>query len=326
MDPLSKLPTHWEALHTFNPASVVSGGKVILLYRAEDDSGDMKIGGHVSRLGMAVSSDGVHFSEMPAPVFYPANDGQQDRESPGGTEDPRLVVREDGTYILTYTQWSRRRRIFSIGVASSKDLKHWMKYGPAFGSTGRYADFKYKSAGIVTGFKNGRLVAVRIHEKYWMYWGEGQVHLATSDDLIHWLPVADKSGHPLVLLDKRLHASDSGFLETGPPAVVTKDGVVLLYNAKNAADKTKDPKVGASAYSVQEALFSIDDLSRLIGRTQKPVLAPALEWEKSGQYPSGTTFAEGLIPFRGRWWVYYGSADSFVGAATCGSIAAHEAK
>ena len=45
-DPILKKPVQWEALHTFNPAAIVKDGKVIVLYRAEDDSGDMAIGGH----------------------------------------------------------------------------------------------------------------------------------------------------------------------------------------------------------------------------------------------------------------------------------------
>src|ERR1700690_509340 len=32
-------PIHWEALHTFNPAAIVRGGKIYVLYRAEDSSG-----------------------------------------------------------------------------------------------------------------------------------------------------------------------------------------------------------------------------------------------------------------------------------------------
>jgi beta-1,2-mannosidase len=50
-------------------------------------------------------------------------------------------------------------------------------------------------------------------------------------------------------------------------------------------------------------------------RTQHPVLQPELDWEKSGQYTAGTTFGEGLVLFHGSWWLYYGSADSFVGVA-----------
>jgi predicted GH43/DUF377 family glycosyl hydrolase len=230
-------------------------------------------------------------------------------------EDPRLVEAPDGTYVLTYTQWSRKRGVYTIGVATSRDLQHWKKFGPIFGTTGKYGSLKYKSSGIVTEVKDGRLIAARMRGHFWMYWGEIEVHLATSDNLVHWTPVEDASGRPKMLLAKRAGRSDSGFPETGPPAVVTSKGIVLLYNAKNATDDTRDPAVGPGAYTVHEALFSLDDPSRLLGRTEEPVFAPALAWEKSGQYVAGTTFAEGLALFHGSWRLYYGSADSFVGVA-----------
>ena len=149
-DPILKAPVQWEALHTFNPAAIVRKGKVDVLYRAEDNSGAMEIGGHTSRLGLAESGDGIHFKRMGAPVFYPADDDQKAREWPGGVEDPRIVEREDGTYVLTYTQWNRKT--YSVGIATSRDLMHWTKYGPAFLTAlgGKYAQLKYKSAGIVT--------------------------------------------------------------------------------------------------------------------------------------------------------------------------------
>jgi predicted GH43/DUF377 family glycosyl hydrolase len=174
-DPVLHAPARWEALHTFNPAAIVRDGKVFVLYRAEDDSGAMQIGMHTSRLGLAQSADGVHFTRRAQPVFYPAEDDQKEREWPGGVEDPRIVEREDGTYVLTYTQWNRET--YSVGIASSKDLEHWTKHGPAFfaAAGGRYASLKYKSGGIVTTFdvKKGRLIAAKINGKYWMYWGEG---------------------------------------------------------------------------------------------------------------------------------------------------------
>ena len=125
-----KARSQWEALHTFNPAAIVRHGKVVVLYRAEDNSGAMEIGGHTSRLGLAESKDGIHFKRMAEPVFYPAEDDQKAREWPGGVEDPRIVESEDGTYVLTYTQWNRMT--YSVGIATSRDLLHWTKYGPAF--------------------------------------------------------------------------------------------------------------------------------------------------------------------------------------------------
>ena len=178
-DPILKAPAHWEALHTFNPAAIVRDGKIYVLYRAEDDSGAMAIGGHTSRLGLAESTDGIHFTRAEAPVFFPAKDKQQSREWPGGVEDPRLVEREDGAYVLTYTQWNRKT--YSVGIASSRDLTHWTKYGPAFltAAGGKYSRLQYKSAGIVTRIDpdKGRLIAAKIDGKYWMYWGEGAIHL-----------------------------------------------------------------------------------------------------------------------------------------------------
>lgn len=317
-DPVSGKLTHWEALHTFNPAAVVRGGKIHVLYRAEDDSGAMAIGGHVSRLGLAVSADGVHFNRMPQPVFYPAKDAQESRESPGGVEDPRIVERPEGGYVLTYTQWSRTTETYSVGIATSPDLVHWQKHGPAFAGAlgGRYDGLKYKSAGIVTRRVGEKLVAVRIGGKFWMYWGEIHVGLATSDDLVHWTPVEDAPGRTKVLLEARPGMADSAFPETGPPPVLTPRGIVMLYNAKNAEGAGGLAGLQPGTYTVEEALFQADAPGTLLARTDAPVFQPALPFEKSGQYAAGTTFAEGLVWFKGKWWMYYGCADSFVGVAT----------
>ncbi|HEX4065656.1 MAG TPA: glycoside hydrolase family 130 protein [Acidobacteriaceae bacterium] len=313
-DPIRKAPVHWEALHTFNPAAIVRNGSIDLLYRAEDNTGKMQIGMHTSRLGLAETSDGIHFTRRSAPAFYPAEDGQQSREWPGGVEDPRIVEAEDGTYVLTYTQWNRVT--YSVGIATSPDLMHWTKHGPAFlrSEDGKYSRLKYKSAGIVTALRNGRLIAVRIHGRYWMYWGEGAIHLATSADLLHWAPVEDARGQPVEVLRPRPGRFDSSFPETGPPPVLTPRGIVVLYNGKNAASGG-DSKLPANTYAVGEALFDARNPAHLLARTTNPVLEPTLPYEKTGQYIAGTTFAEGLVYFHGQWFLYYGCADSLVAVA-----------
>ena len=314
-DPILKSPVHWEALHTFNPAAIVRHGKVYVLYRAEDNSGEMEIGGHTSRLGLAESGDGIHFKRLPAPVFYPDEDGQKAREWPGGVEDPRIVEGEDGTYVLTYTQWNRTT--YSVGIATSRDLKHWTKHGPAFLNArgGKYAYLQYKSAGIVTRLDKDRLIAAKIEGRYWMYWGEGAIRLATSGDLIHWEPVEDVNGKPLELLRPRPGHFDSTFPETGPPPVVTSAGIVMLYNGKNAVSGG-DPALGSNAYAAGEALFDAHSPAHLLTQTEGPMLKPELPYEKTGQYAAGTTFAEGLVFFHKQWFLYYGCADSLVAVAT----------
>ena len=319
-DPIAKKPVQWEALHTFNPAAIVRHGKIYVLYRAEDNSGAMEIGGHTSRLGMAESEDGIHFKRSGEPVFYPAEDDQKAREWPGGVEDPRIVEREDGTYVMTYTQWNRET--YSVGIASSRDLKRWKKHGPAFltASGGKYASLKYKSAGIVTQVKDGRLIAAKINGRYWMYWGEGAIRLATSEDAIHWSPVEGTDGNPVELLRPRPGHFDSTFPETGPPPVLTSAGIVVLYNGKNA-EQGGDPVLGPSAYAAGEALFESTNPAHLLQQTDKPVLKPELPYEKTGQYAAGTTFAEGLVYFHDKWFLYYGCADSLVAVATAPAAA-----
>src|SRR5205807_2517672 len=126
--PVNDTVVRWEEHATFNPAAVVKDGKVHVLYRAEDASGDPQIGHHTSRIGLAESADGLRFTRRRAPVLYPDRDAQAPYEWPGGVEDPRVVESADGTYVLTYTQWNRR--IPRLAVATSRDLIHWTKRGP----------------------------------------------------------------------------------------------------------------------------------------------------------------------------------------------------
>eukprot|EP01031_Cornospumella_fuschlensis_P025041 gene25041-30246_t len=117
-----KKTINWEAKDVYNPSAVVRDGKVFLLYRAEDT---LKVVDGTSRLGLAVSEDGIHFKRQTKPVFYPDNDFMKKYEYPGGTEDPRLVETEDGKYILTYTAYDGKTA--RLCVASSADLQTWKK-------------------------------------------------------------------------------------------------------------------------------------------------------------------------------------------------------
>lgn len=139
----------WEADNTFNPAAAVKDGKIYVLYRAEDSSGD-GIGNHTSRIGIAVSKEGTTITRFPSPVLYPADDAGKQFEWTGGCEDPRVAVTADGTYLMLYTEWNHQ--IPRLAAATSKDLTHWTKYGPVFrtASGGKYADIFSKSASIVT--------------------------------------------------------------------------------------------------------------------------------------------------------------------------------
>lgn len=311
--PMRKRPVHWMAAHTFNPASVVKDGKMVVLFRAEDNPDEKVIGFHTSRLGYASSGDGKHFKVRAAPVLYPDEDSQKQAEWEGGCEDPRLCEGPDGTYYVTYTQWNRQR--VRLGLASSRDLIHWHKHGSAFAGS-RYEQLATKSAAIIQKIDGGRMKAARINGKYWMVFGENQIHIATSTNLINWSPVERSDGELLALMSRRPFHFDSDLPEVGPPPLVTGKGIVMLYNGKNSeSDANRDPTIGAGAYSGGQALLDLNDPTKLLERTDKPFIRPELPFEKSGQYKAGTTFLEGLSYFDRKLFLYYGTADTYVALA-----------
>lgn len=308
--PMQSKPVQWEHDHVFNPAATEFRGSVVLLYRAEDNSGS-GIGGHTSRIGFADSNDGIHFAKRPQPVLFPAKDTVKRFEWTGGCEDPRVVKRSDGLYVVTYTSWDRKTA--RLCVATSRDLTHWTKHGPVFAGTS-FADQWSKSGSIVTKLNHEKLEAVKINGLFWMYWGEGSIKIASSLDLIHWKPILTSPTEPLGALTPRANHFDSELVEPGPPAVLTKDGIILIYNGKNAqsgGDTTIDP----GAYAAGQALFDRTNPTKLIDRTDSYFFKPELPCERTGQYKAGTVFTEGLVRFNRRWYLYYGAADSFVGLA-----------
>lgn len=314
-DPMTGRTVAWQSKATFNPAAIVKDGKINVLYRAEQDRHIDSIGGHTSRIGLATSKDGITYTTAKEPIFYPDNDTQKEFEWIGGTEDPRIVESENGMYILTYTQWNGEYP--RLALATSADLKTWMKRGPIFKNykDGKYHNMETKSGAIVTQLKDGKLVAAKINGKYYMYFGVPHIWLATSTDLIHWEPVEDYAGNLAPVLNARPGYFDSWLVEAGAPPVLTEDGIVVLYNAGNSANiGVKD--LGNRVYTSGQALFDGKEPWKLLDRSDAPYLKPKLPFEKSGQYKDGTTFVEGLVYFKNKWYLYYGTADSMVGVAT----------
>lgn len=312
--PITQDSVAWESNDTFNPAATIYNGQIIVLYRAEDKSGE-GIGGRTSRLGYAYSDDGLHFQRKTTPVFYPDIDSQTEMEWPGGCEDPRIAVTEDGLYVMVYTQWNRKQA--RLAVATTRDLQTWNKYGPAFAKAygGRFIDDFCKSASIITKLVNGKQVIAKINGKYWMYWGEKFVNVATSHDLINWAPMLDEQGDFLQVMTTRPGKFDSDLTECGPPAIITDKGILLMYNGKNNGSDQGDPNYTPNSYCAGQALFDVTDPTKLIDRLDKPFFIPEANFEKSGQYPAGTVFIEGLVYHHDKWFLYYGCADSKVAVA-----------
>ena len=313
-DPMTNKKIAWEANDVFNPAATVKGNKIYVLYRAEDATG-IGIGTRTSRIGLAESVDGITMKRQPSPVLFPDNDDQKKFEWTGGCEDPRIGATEDGTFVMFYTQWNKK--VPRLAVATSEDLIHWKKYGAVFRKAykGSFFNTASKSASIVTKLVNGKQVIAKINGKYLLYWGEYFVNLATSADLINWTPMLNNKNKLLQVISTRPGYFDSDLTECGPPAIITRKGILLIYNGKNKRGKNGDKRYTANTYGAGQVLFSIDDPTKSIERLDKPFFVPTESFEKSGQYPAGTVFTEGLVYFKSKWFLYYGCADSRVAVA-----------
>ncbi|MGZ8509187.1 MAG: glycoside hydrolase family 130 protein [Chitinophagaceae bacterium] len=308
--PVRNSIVNWEEKDVFNPAAVVRHDTVFLLYRAEDKVG--KFAG-TSRIGLAWSLDGLHFTKHPVPVLYPDNDSLKKYEWEGGSEDPRIVEDENGTYFLTYTAYDGDKA--RLLVAASTDLYHWTKHGLAFADAynGKYIDHWSKSGAIVSQFKNGTPVAAKINGKYWMYWGDTDIFLASSDDLIKWMPVETNDGKLVAVFGPRKGKFDSDLVEPGPAAMLTDQGIVLIYNSRNVPAKG-DTTMAEGTYTVSQILLDKNDPSKVIDRMNTYFMKPEKDFEITGQV-NRVCFAEGLVNYKNKWFLYYGTADSKIAVA-----------
>ncbi|MBL7731901.1 MAG: hypothetical protein JNM88_12040 [Chitinophagaceae bacterium] len=323
--PVLNKPVQWAIKDVFNPAAVVRNDTLFLLYRAEDSIG--KYAG-TSRIGLAWSLDGLHFTKHPVPVLYPDNDANKKLEWEGGCEDPRVVQDEKGVYYMTYTAYDGDKA--RMLVASSPDLYHWTKHGHLFANAGsdKYVSRWSKSGSIICKYENGTPVAVKVNGKYWLYGGDVNIWAATSDDLIHWQPVLLKEGEKhsvsmrrnaeenadlLQVFGPREKMFDSDLVEPGPPAMLTDNGIWLIYNSRNIP-AIGDSTLKEGTYAPGFIVLDKNDPVKVVKRCDSYFMKPDKPYEINGQV-NNVCFVEGMVKYKGRWFVYYGTADSRIAAA-----------
>lgn len=303
----------WESCAVFNCGVVHDGVRIHMLYRAIGEYDH-----YVSRLGYAVSRDGVSFTRLDKPVIEP--DRSYDR---WGCEDPRITS-IDGTYYITY-------------VALSKPPK--MGGGPPRTALATTQDFKtYRKHGIITpeGSDSRDTVLfprkinkqyVMLHRPYnWVRWniwknsgrlytrfGEREVELKLEDEPRFpdrpsiWIAYSKdlKNWHGYKPIMEPRESWESWKIGAGPPPIETEEGWLLIYHG---VDRDKTYRVGA-------ALLDPDNPERIIARTRTPLLEPEAPYEKNGDVPN-VVFPTGAITIEDKLYIYYGSADKTCSLAT----------
>jgi predicted GH43/DUF377 family glycosyl hydrolase len=287
----------------FNPAAArLPDGRTILLYRGQDKHG-------VSRVGYAQSDDGIHFKVDDQPVISPSGTVDQD-----GVEDPRLSrdPLDHKRWLVTATAYNKSAEAAQLVSYTSiaDNLQHWratstvVPYGK-----GKWNVHWTKSGAMVT---DGNGLPLKINGRFWMYYmgdpkgSHDQMGVVSSEDGVDWQDATDKP-----VLSQRPGMFDSKVVEPGPHTLITKDGILLIYNGAD----------DSLTYRTGWALFDIKDPTKLLARAEEPLFEPEAEWEKKVaskevyQAPN-VVFVEGIVPDgHGGFRVYYGCADSYVGVA-----------
>ncbi len=268
----------WEASAVFNCAAIYDNGLVHMIYRATDLAPNGKEGKFVSRLGYAVSRDGINFNRLKNPLL--TNDVPQEKR---GLEDPR-IVKIDGIFYMMYTGYrGELKGDYRICLASSTNLIDWKRHGVVL-------DESNKDGSLFPEKINGRYVM--LHRR------EPDIWIAYSNDLITWYNHTKIMGPIPSSKWENLKIGISG------PPIKTKDGWILLYHGVS----------NEHIYSQGIALLDLENPDRVLARQTHPILKPELSWEKTGHIPD-VVFSCGQVELDDRIIVYYCGADTVIGAA-----------
>jgi predicted GH43/DUF377 family glycosyl hydrolase len=261
----------WEALNVFNPGVVHHNGLFHLFYRAQGVD-------YVSRLGYAVSADGVRFNRLQDPVLAP-----EDEWETRGVEDCRVTfLADEGRFIMAYTAYSPRG--ITPMYAESRNLIAWRRLGP-----------------LVTGEDNKDHVLFprKIRGRYASFHRRPpSIWIAYSDDLRAWSDMQ-------VVMSPR-EGWDGKRVGGGGVPIETSDGWLVLYHAYDHGH----------VYRLGVCLLDLDDPTRVIARPRDWLLEPTEPWELKGDVPN-VVFSAANPVVDGTVYVYYGGADRVVGLATC---------
>jgi len=232
----------------------------------------------ISHLRLLFSDDGTTFYELDD---YPSIFGKGEYES-YGIEDCR-VAKIDDTYYLTYTMVSING--VGVGLQITKDWKNFEKKGMIFSPHN-------KDCAIFEEKINKKYFA--LHRPSSPELGGSYIWLAESPDGVHW-------GSHKCLAKTREGKFDSKRLGAGAAPIKTEKGWLVVYHGA-----TKENR-----YCLGAILLDLDDPSKVIARSEEPIMEPTAEYEQTGFF-GNVVFTNGHIVNGDTIQMYYGASDEFV--------------
>jgi beta-1,2-mannobiose phosphorylase / 1,2-beta-oligomannan phosphorylase len=273
-DPASQ----WETYNVFNPSVIYANGLFHMHYRAQGLD-------WISRIGYAVSEDGLEWNRLRHPVLEPI-DARESR----GVEDPR-VTEIEGTYYMAYTAYgSSGPEAFRITpmVARSRNLITWERIAPLVVGEDN------KDHVLFPRKINGRYVS--LHRR------APQIWIAESENLVHW---PEEWMRPIFGPRPGNGWDEKRVGGNGVP-IETEHGWLMLYHAYN----------NDHVYRIGACMLDLDNPARVLNRPKDSIFEPQELWELRGDVPN-VVFSNANPVVGDTVYVYYGAADHVIGLATC---------
>lgn len=264
-------PLHqWEAMNVFNCAVTQHNGLFHMHYRAQGVD-------FVSRIGYAISEDGLHWNRMTDPVLSP----HQGRDDKRGVEDPR-VIPLDGRFYMTYTAYGNNS--FFPMIAQSDNLITWEDIGP-------FEKAENKDHVLFPEKINGRYAI--LHRRKPNIW------IAYSDDLVHW------TDHQIIMSPREDNEWDATSIGSNGVPIKTEQGWLLFYHGYGEEH----------IYRQSIALLDLNDPTKVIHRPRTNIMEPFEPWEIKGDVPN-VIFSCSNNVVGDQLYFYYAGADRLIGLAT----------
>jgi beta-1,4-mannooligosaccharide/beta-1,4-mannosyl-N-acetylglucosamine phosphorylase len=252
--------------------------------------------------GLARSKDGIKWQLDPNPCF--GAKGKELFDLPDDevkhVHDPRLMVINETVYI---TIAIATKHGLLCGIAKTNDFKTWEQVTISTPDNRNVIIFPEKINGLYYRLERPFPVYSRGGDDQFDIW------ISQSPDLVHW-------GQSKILLAVEDVPFANNKLGPGTPAIKTDKGWLFLFHAVDKDDtrgKNGWEDKWQKRYTAGVMLVDLNDPSKIIGFSKKPLIVPEADYEISGGYRNNVIFPTGLIAdSNGDVKIYYGAADTVI--------------
>ena len=230
----------------------------------------------------AHSEDGYNFEIGEQPVLAPLKEGPAAIYERNGLLDPRIVPFDGGWYI-SYDALGPHG--YRLGLAYTTDFQ------------------TFDRRGLISepDTKGGALFAHKIKGKYARLerpWERSNIWVSYSEDLKYW-------GDAEVIMTPRSGYWDAHRVGVGAPPMAIKQGWLLIYYGVKQTAAGPLFRLGA-------AIVDREEPTRIIGRTNVPILSPRETYERIGDAPNLVFTCGAIIEPDDEVKIYYGASNSCI--------------